>query len=192
MVKVCEKHEVIDGLFAGIQPTVWDIYCQKLLGGTFKFGRKLEHGKGEKHDVICMPAVVQASQTTPHQCLRVIHSTVQIWIPWAKLSITCTTFVHYQQNIGYSRVLSQAITNGQRQFIVCMHVNSMLQIFLVCHIGFVTWVVPLNHPCSIVQIHIQIHVHRCTNQLPLCLQHMHTAWSIVRCLESITLGYCNI
>ena len=48
-VKAREKHEAIDGLFAGIQLTVREICYQRVLGGTFRFGRK-EHGKGEKHD----------------------------------------------------------------------------------------------------------------------------------------------
>ena len=48
IVKAREKHEAINGLFAGIQPTVWEIHYQKLLGRAFRFG---------------MPAVVQASET---------------------------------------------------------------------------------------------------------------------------------
>ena len=40
MVKAREKHEVINGLFARIQPTVVKLRCQKVLGGTFWFGRK--------------------------------------------------------------------------------------------------------------------------------------------------------
>ena len=40
MVKAHKKHEAIDGLFAEIQPTVGELHCQKVLGGTFRFGTK--------------------------------------------------------------------------------------------------------------------------------------------------------
>ena len=59
------KHEAIDGLFAGIQPTVGELRCQKVLGGTFQFGRKENTVKARGMMIICMPAVVQATQTTP-------------------------------------------------------------------------------------------------------------------------------
>ena len=63
MVKAREKNEAIDGLFAGIQPTVGGIHCQKLLSGLFWFGRKENTVKAKSMMIICMPAVVQASQT---------------------------------------------------------------------------------------------------------------------------------
>ena len=64
-IKACEKHEAIDGLFAGIQPIVREICCQKLLGGTSHFGSKENTVKTRSATVICMPTVVQTSQTTP-------------------------------------------------------------------------------------------------------------------------------
>ena len=77
-IKACEKHEAIDGLFAGIQLIVREIRCQKLLGRMSHFGSKENTVKTRSTTIICMPAVVQTSQTTPHLSLRVIHSTVQI------------------------------------------------------------------------------------------------------------------
>ena len=43
-----ENHEAIDSLLAGIQPTVREICCQKLLGGTFRFGRLKRTRKRQK------------------------------------------------------------------------------------------------------------------------------------------------
>ena len=74
MVKVCKKHEAIDGLFTGIQPTVWGIRCQKFLGRAFQLTENTV--KAKSTIIICMPAVVQASQTTPNRCLQIIHTTV--------------------------------------------------------------------------------------------------------------------
>ena len=61
--------------------------------------------------------------------------------------------LHYRQNSGYSQVLSQTIMNRLRQFILrIMHfVNPVLQLFLVCHIGFVTWAHLWYRPHRVIQ-----------------------------------------
>ena len=72
-VKACEKHEAIDGLFAEIQLTVWEICCQKLLGGSSGLVEKWTD-KGKKHDFYACSGTSQSNH--PHRCLQVIHSTV--------------------------------------------------------------------------------------------------------------------
>ena len=63
--KGTQMHE---GLFAGIQykqQYEWEIHCQKLLGGVFRFGRKENTVNVISTMIICLPAVVQAYLNNP-------------------------------------------------------------------------------------------------------------------------------
>ena len=65
MGKAHRKHEAIDGLFAGIQPTygMRDLLPKVLLGRTFWFGIKENTLKAKSTIAICMLAVIQSSDT---------------------------------------------------------------------------------------------------------------------------------